>query len=190
MWRGPAAGAGVRFAATLTGGTATVGEPLDPGPLLAAVSLTAVDLDPAAPPRTAGCGLEFPYLPVRADAVARARVDSAAARGVVTDSIDVFAWDPQSRTAHARVFAPGLSVPEDPATGSAALGLGVWLVTSGLLPADGESGYVVHQGVELHRPSVLDCAVTAAGGAVTRAQVTGNVVPIARGEMAVPPFVG
>ncbi|GAA1887405.1 PhzF family phenazine biosynthesis protein [Asanoa iriomotensis] len=176
--------------ATLTGGAATVGEPLDPGPLLAAVSLTAEDLDPAAPPRVAGCGLEFPYLPVRADAVARARVDSAAARGVVADSIDVFAWDPASRTAHARVFAPGLSVPEDPATGSAALGLGVWLVTGGLLAADGESGYVVHQGTELHRPSVLDCVVTAAGGAVTRARVTGNVVPIARGEMAVPPFVG
>ncbi len=85
---------------------------------------------------------------------------------------------------------PGLSVPEDPATGSAALGLGVWLVASGLLPADGESGYVVHQGLELHRPSVLECVVTAQAGAVTSARVTGSVVPIARGEMAVPPFVG
>jgi trans-2,3-dihydro-3-hydroxyanthranilate isomerase len=176
--------------ATLTGAAATVGEPLEPGPLLAAVSLTAEDLDPAGPPRLAGCGLEFPYLPVRADAVARARVDSAAARGVVSDSIDVFAWDPGSRTAHARVFAPGLAVPEDPATGSAALGLGVWLVASGLVAADGESGYVVHQGAELHRPSVVECMVTAAGGRVTSARVTGNVVRIARGEMAVPPFVG
>ena len=176
--------------ATLTGGRATIGEPLDPGPLLAAVGLTATDLDPAGPPRVAGCGLEFPYLPVRPDAVARARVDSVAARGVLSDSIDVFAWDPRTHTAHARVFAPGLSVPEDPATGSAALGLGVWLVTSGLLAADGESGYVVHQGVELHRPSVLECVVTAAAGTVTSARVTGNVVPIARGEMAVPPFVG
>ncbi|MEV4538847.1 PhzF family phenazine biosynthesis protein [Asanoa sp. NPDC049518] len=176
--------------ATLTGGTATVGEPLDPAPLLAAVGLTADDLDPAGPPRIAGCGLEFPYLPVRADAVARARLDTGAAEGVAAHSIDVFSWDPQSRTAHVRVFVPGLSVPEDPATGSAALGLGVWLVTSGLLPADGESGYVVHQGLELHRPSVLECVVTATAGAVTKAQVTGSVVPIARGEMAVPPFVG
>ncbi|MDG4822644.1 PhzF family phenazine biosynthesis protein [Asanoa sp. WMMD1127] len=176
--------------ATLTGGVATVGEPLDPGPLLAAVGLTADDLDPAAPPRVAGCGLEFPFLPVRADAVTRARLDTGAAEGVAAHSIDVFAWDAQSRTAHVRVFVPGLSVPEDPATGSAALGLGVWLVTSGLLPADGESGYVVHQGLELHRPSVLECVVTAAAGAVTGARVTGSVVPIARGEMAVPPFVG
>jgi trans-2,3-dihydro-3-hydroxyanthranilate isomerase len=176
--------------ATLTGGKPTVGDPLDPAPLLAAVGLTAADLDPVAPPRAAGCGLEFPYLPVRADAVARAKVDSAAAAGVVKDSIDVFAWDSSARTAHARVFAPGLSVPEDPATGSAALGLGVWLVASGLLPADGETGYVVHQGAELHRPSTLDCMVTTEGGNVVRAQVTGTVVPIARGEMTVPPFVG
>ncbi|REF96830.1 trans-2,3-dihydro-3-hydroxyanthranilate isomerase [Asanoa ferruginea] len=171
--------------ATLTGGRATVGEPLEPGPLLAAVGLTATDLDGAGPPRVAGCGLEFPYLPVRPDAVARARLD----RAISTD-VDVFAWDPQTRTAHARVFVPGLAVPEDPATGSAALGLGVWLVTNGLLPADGESSYVVHQGVELHRPSVLECSVTAVGGVVTNARVTGNVVPIARGEMAVPPFIG
>jgi trans-2,3-dihydro-3-hydroxyanthranilate isomerase len=117
-------------------------------------------------------------------------VNTAAAQGVVGDSIDVFSWDPDTRTAHARVFAPGLSVPEDPATGSAALGLGVWLVTGGLLPADGEATYVVHQGAEMHRPSTLDCVVTAAGGTVVSATVTGNVVPIARGEMAVPPFVG
>ena len=85
---------------------------------------------------------------------------------------------------------PGLGVPEDPATGSAALGLGVWLVASGLLPGDGESSYAVRQGVELHRPSALDCTVTAAGGAAVGATVDRHVVPVARGEIAVPPFVG
>jgi len=177
-------------AATLTGGTPTVGEPLDPGPLLAAVSLTAADLDPAAPPRVAGCGLAFPFLPVRPDAVARARVDPVAADAAIDDSIDVFAWDAATRTAHVRVFCPGLAVPEDPATGSAALGLGVWLVAGGLLPPEGESAYTVHQGAELHRPSTLECVVTAAAGAAVTARVTGHVVPVARGEIAVPPFVG
>ena len=43
----------------------------------------------------------------------------------------MFAWD-RTTTAYARVFCPGASVPEDPATGSAALGLGVWLVGGGL----------------------------------------------------------
>jgi trans-2,3-dihydro-3-hydroxyanthranilate isomerase len=175
--------------ATLTGGAATVGAELDPGPLLAAVGLTAADHSGPAP-RVAGCGLEFPYLSVRPDAVARARCDPSGVRAAGVNGVAVFCWDAAQRTAHSRVFVPDLGVTEDPATGSAALGLGVWLVTSGLLPADGRSTYRVRQGAEIHRPSTLDCAVTAAGGAVTAATVCGHVTPIASGEIAVPPFVG
>jgi trans-2,3-dihydro-3-hydroxyanthranilate isomerase len=42
----------------------------------------------------------------------------------------------------------------------------------------------------MHRPSALDCTVTATGGVAVAATVSGQVVPIARGEIAVPPFVG
>jgi trans-2,3-dihydro-3-hydroxyanthranilate isomerase len=84
---------------------------------------------------------------------------------------------------------PRVSVPEDPATGSAALGLGVWLV--------GRAGcrrrHLVVHGAPGHRdaPAVLlECTVTAAGGAATTATVSGHVIPIARGEIAVPPFLG
>jgi trans-2,3-dihydro-3-hydroxyanthranilate isomerase len=172
--------------ATLTGGQATVGPPLDPGPLLSAVGLSADDYAGPAP-RVAGCGLEFAYLPVRAEAVARAE-PRAGLPGLA--GVSVFAWDPTHQAAHARVFAPGAGVAEDPATGSAALGFGVWLVTSGLLPSDGESSYVVRQGIELHRPSILECAVSAIGGAPARVTVTGSVVPVASGQIAIPPFVG
>jgi trans-2,3-dihydro-3-hydroxyanthranilate isomerase len=178
-------------AATLTGGTPpTLGAALDPGPLLAMVGLTDEDLAPGAPPRRAGCGLEFTFLPVRGTALAHSWADPAAAAKLGVPQISVFAWDAEQRSAHARVFCPGVAVPEDPATGSAALGLGVWLVASGWLPADGLSSYTVHQGIEMHRPSVLECTVTAAAGAATSATVSGHVVPIARGEMAVPPFLG
>jgi trans-2,3-dihydro-3-hydroxyanthranilate isomerase len=168
-------------AATLTGGTPTVGPELDPAPLLAAAGLTAADFAGPAP-RMAGCGLEWPYLSVRADAVARAEGGA----GIVC----VFAWDPDTRVGHTRVFASARGVLEDPATGSSALGFGVWLVASGLLPGDGETEYTVRQGVEMHRPSMLSCTVTATGGAAVSATVTGHVVPVARGEIAVPPFVG
>ncbi len=57
------------------------------------------------------CGLEFVFLPVRADAVARAAVPPRADAPMLS----VFAWD--AGVAHARVFCPGVSVPEDPATG-------------------------------------------------------------------------
>ncbi|NES14159.1 MULTISPECIES: PhzF family phenazine biosynthesis protein [Micromonospora] len=175
--------------ATLTGGTPTLGPELDPEPLLEMVGLTAADhAGPA--PRVAGCGLEFPYLPVGPDAVARARMNAAAAERYGVEHVSVFSWDAGTQTAHARVFVPGLGVPEDPATGSAALGLGVWLVASGLLPGEGRSEYAIRQGVEIHRPSSLACTVTAAGGVAVGATVTGQVMPVARGEIVVPPFVG
>ncbi len=172
--------------ATLTGGQPKHGPAVDPDPLLSAMGLSFADY--AGPePRIAGCGLDFAYLSVHPDAVARARI--AAGSGVGSD-VCVFAWDPAAFASHARVFAPDKGVPEDPATGSAALGFGVWLVASGLLPPDGESSYVVRQGAELHRPSTLECAVSAVRGVAVRVTVTGSVVPVARGEIAVPPFVG
>ncbi|MEW2426472.1 PhzF family phenazine biosynthesis protein [Micromonospora sp. NPDC047644] len=175
--------------ATLTGGAPTLGPELDPEPLLEIAGLVAEDhIGPA--PRVAGCGLEFPYLPVRPESVARARVDPTAAQRYGVSHVSVFSWDAAAQTAHARVFVPGIGVPEDPATGSAALGLGVWLVASGLLPGEGRSEYAVRQGVEMNRPSALTCTVTAANGVAVGATVAGQVVPVARGEIAVPPFVG
>lgn len=169
-------------AATLTGGTPTVGPPLDPEPLLRRVGLGLEDFAGPAP-RVAGCGLEYTYLSVRPEAVARARTAPGS-------ELCVFAWDAQERRAHSRVFVPELGVAEDPATGSAALGLGVWLVASGLLPGEGESSYQIRQGIEIHRPSTLDCSVVAHDNAAVRVTVTGSVVPVASGHIAVPPFVG
>jgi trans-2,3-dihydro-3-hydroxyanthranilate isomerase len=175
--------------ATLTGGAPTLGAELEPGPLLRSVGLGAEDFAGPAP-RSAGCGLEWCYLPVRPDAVGRARFDPLVAEREGVEHLSVFAWQAGEQLAHARVFAYGLGVNEDPATGSAALGLGVWLVHSGLLPGEGTSSYTVRQGAELHRPSVLDGTVTASGGRAVSATVAGHVVPIGRGEIAVPPFVG
>jgi len=168
--------------ATLTGGTPTLGDELDPAPLLASVGLSTEDFA-GPPPRVAGCGLEFTFLSVVPDAVARASCPPA---GMVS----VFAWDAGMASSHTRVFCPAVGVPEDPATGSAALGFGIWLVASGLLPGENTSAYTIRQGIELHRPSTLDGSVFAANGLATKATVTGHVVPIASGEIAVPPFVG
>jgi trans-2,3-dihydro-3-hydroxyanthranilate isomerase len=172
-------------AAMVTGGTPSVGPALDPDPLLTAVGLTERDYAGPAP-RMAGCGLDFPYLAVRAEALANAVVPPEDE----VRRISVFSWDAEARTAHARVLCPGEGVAEDPATGSAALGLGVWLVASGLVAGDGTTSYTIRQGAEIGRPSTLDCTVTAAAGAATSATVRGHVVPIASGEISVPPFVG
>ena len=175
--------------ATLGNGPLTLGEPLDHLSLLALTGLTVEDhAGPA--PREAGCGLEFHFLPVRRAALSRASVDAAEAARAGVSQISVFAWSADTAEAHARVFCPGVSVPEDPATGSAALGLGVYMTAAGMLPADGTTSYRVHQGIEMGRPSLLSCTVTASAGLATAATVTGHVVPIAKGEIAVPPFVG
>ncbi len=98
----------------------------------------------------------------------------------------MLSWDAATATAYARVFAGDLHWDEDPATGSAALGAGVWLVATGLLPGDGTSSYVVRQGEKMGRPSVLTCTVTASGGQARRRTVQGAVVPIASGRIRVP----
>jgi trans-2,3-dihydro-3-hydroxyanthranilate isomerase len=82
------------------------------------------------------------------------------------------------------VFVPGVGVPEDPATGSAAAGLGMALVASGLLPEGGR--YDIVQGVEMGRPSALFGRVEASDGRATRCHVAGQVQPVASGEIAVP----
>jgi trans-2,3-dihydro-3-hydroxyanthranilate isomerase len=74
---------------------------------------------------------------------------------------------------------------EDPATGSAALALGVYLAAAGLL-GDGRHAYVVEQGVAMGRPSTLRCTVEVVDGVAVATRVTGTVVPIARGEIRVP----
>jgi trans-2,3-dihydro-3-hydroxyanthranilate isomerase len=98
--------------------------------------------------------------------------------------VSIVAWDGTS--ARVRVFAAGAGVPEDPATGSAAVALGAFLVVAGLVPGDGETAYDVVQGVEMGRPSLLRCAVVAQSGKPVETRVSGSTVPVARGEIRIP----
>lgn len=167
--------------AVLTGGTPVLGEDLDPQPLLAAVGLNLGDhVGPAV--REASCGMGFPFVRVRDDAVARAQL----IKPKDFNHIAIFSWDEDTKTAHSRVFAPGVGVGEDPATGSAALAFGVWLVGAGLAVDDGTFTYTIRQGEEIRRPSILRGSVTVSDGSVVSTTVEGHVVPIARGTIAVP----
>ena len=172
---------------TLTGGPPSYGPVLDPAPLLAAVGVGPDDL--AGQARTASCGLGFAYLPVRAPALARLEVGVAALRRALraegpVGGLSVVAWD--GRAARCRVLAVEAGVAEDPATGSAALGLGAWLVGCGLVPPDATTAYDVVQGVEMGRPSLLSCTITAAAGAPVASTVRGRVVPVASGRIRRP----
>ena len=86
-----------------------------------------------------------------------------------------------------RMFAPDVGVAEDPATGSAAVALAVFLVDRGVLAADGQSAFTVAQGAEIGRPSRLQVLVRAEGGVAVSTSVRGGVVAVARGELVALP---
>jgi trans-2,3-dihydro-3-hydroxyanthranilate isomerase len=195
---------GVRFLDSgiveLTATPRDVAGPLDDelvAALLEDIGLSISDV--AGPVWVAGTGLSFVHLPVTEDAVARARpsfkpleeyVDRFAAAGETRDPIEGInvhhvSGEAPELAVHSRVFVPGLDVAEDPATGSAAAGLGVALVAAGRLPEGG--AYTITQGVEMGRPSRLLGRVEAVDGNATRCHVAGEVQKVASGEMAVPP---
>ncbi len=87
-------------------------------------------------------------------------------------------------TVHCRMFAPGLGVPEDPATGSAAGALGAYLVRHGVVtPVDGRATIVVDQGLEVGRPSRIHVTVDGNADSITRVQVGGQAVTVIEGEV-------
>jgi trans-2,3-dihydro-3-hydroxyanthranilate isomerase len=165
--------------------------------LAALVSLGPDDV--AGPAYAAGCGLTWTYLPIVADALPRARavgralsetsIDLSDLRDPV-DGIDVFVAVADNASSpvsvRSRCFVPGFGIPEDPATGSAAAGLGLVLVAAGLAAPDGETAFQIEQGVDMGRPSALRGRVEAHGGTATRVHVSGRVVPIARGSIRIP----
>ena len=95
------------------------------------------------------------------------------------------AGDTSDVTAHCRMFAPGLSVPEDPATGSAAGALGAYLVRTGAaVPVSGEVRLTLEQGVEIGRPSRMTVRVRCGpAGEVTEVRVGGAAVRVITGDV-------
>ncbi|KPJ96473.1 MAG: hypothetical protein AMS18_00805 [Gemmatimonas sp. SG8_17] len=92
-----------------------------------------------------------------------------------------------STTVHCRMFAPGLGVPEDPATGSAAGALGSYLVQRGVVQArNGVATVVVEQGIEIGRPSRIDVEISVGELAeIHEVRVGGQAVTVIRGEVQV-----
>jgi trans-2,3-dihydro-3-hydroxyanthranilate isomerase len=184
----------------LRGGDAHLGTPVAPAVVAAACGLAAHDVSGPAP-RVAGAGIDFVVAPVRTEALSRAQPDLSQLRrsfpADVSHSDDpnalsvagvlLVAWGDDAASFRVRMFAADVGVAEDAATGSAALALGVYLLDAGRLAADGESGYVVHQGVEMGRPSVLRCRLSADAGRTVGVWVAGDVVAIASGTVHVPP---
>ncbi|MEM7354277.1 MAG: PhzF family phenazine biosynthesis protein [Acidobacteriota bacterium] len=144
------------------------------------------------PPMAVSCGLPFLLIPLRSlAAVSRARLDLGLWQDLLADfwapHVHLFAHEAElpGCDLHARMFAPAAGVPEDPATGSAAAAL------AGLLAArspelDGTLRWVVEQGLEIERPSILEIEADKAGGEIIAVRVGGSAVMMSEGWMEIP----
>jgi len=161
--------------------------------LAALLSLDADDVldDARHAPMAVSTGSAFLFVAVRdRAALARCRLDltrwardleSAWARNVFVytgvEEID-------AAPIRARMFAPALGIPEDPATGSAATALAGLLASR--IGRDGVFTWRMEQGVEMGRPSRLEIEADVRGGVVTATRVGGAAVIVGEGMLRLP----
>lgn len=138
--------------------------------------------------RTVSCGMPFVLVPVRApELLAGIALDVAAWRrslmGQWAQELYVYARGYEGEL-RARMFAPAMGIAEDPATGAAAAALAGALATESPI-VEGRLHWVIHQGVEMGRPSQLHISAERAGSAVTAVRVGGYAVRVAEGSLFV-----
>lgn len=83
---------------------------------------------------------------------------------------------------HARMFSPAMGIPEDPATGSAAAAFAGVLMQFEKL-GDGMHEFVIEQGFEMGRPSLIGLQITIEGGALVAAEIGGEAVLVSEGSL-------
>jgi trans-2,3-dihydro-3-hydroxyanthranilate isomerase len=147
------------------------------------------------PVQVVSCGVPYLFIPL----ATREAVDAATSRADAIDaysksiSIDasgvlLFSCErgDDSATVYSRMFAPGLGVGEDPATGSAAGPLGCYLVRHKMVPAAQVARIVDLQGVKMGRPSVIHVAVGLERDEIVGVRVGGDAVLAGEGVLYIP----
>ncbi|MEP7242527.1 MAG: PhzF family phenazine biosynthesis protein [Gammaproteobacteria bacterium] len=137
------------------------------------------------------CGVPFLFVPVRdRAALAKAAPDGAAWKellaGAWAQQTFVFCRDPElaGSNLRARMFAPGFGITEDAATGSAAAAFGGYLAEREA-NRDGTLRWVVEQGFEMGRPSILHVESDVVDGKVKAVRVGGTAVRMSEGTLAI-----
>lgn len=157
--------------------------------LEAALSLPAGALDRDAHcPRLIGAGgVNFVYCCAAIKDVEAAGVNSAAFAELDIDgTVGVYLYAKGGVTKdaayHARMFAPNAGIVEDPATGSAAASLPGQLALAEAL-SDGEHRWLIEQGFEMGRPSLIRARVEVRNNAIVQVRIGGEAVTVQKGEL-------
>jgi trans-2,3-dihydro-3-hydroxyanthranilate isomerase len=150
--------------------------------------------DTGLPVQEVSCGVPFVFVPL----ATRAAVDAAApnlpafdvlceAAGVDNHAMFVFSRErgDYGATVYSRMFAPGLGVFEDPATGAASGPLGCYLVKHGVVPPEQAGKILSLQGVKMGRPSWIHIAIGMDGGEINKVQIGGEAVLVGEGYVEV-----
>jgi trans-2,3-dihydro-3-hydroxyanthranilate isomerase len=138
------------------------------------------------------CGVPFLFVPVRnRAALGRAAPDTAAWKQILgsawASQAFVFCRDPELVTSQlrARMFAPEFGIAEDPATGVAAAAFAGYLAARETLE-NGTLRWIVEQGFEMGRPSLLHVEADRTDGKVVAVRVGGTAVRMSEGMLTAP----
>ncbi len=167
----------------------TMPDDLGPGPepeVLAAL----LGLEPGAigfgrhRPSRHGTGPRFTCVPVASVAhLDGIRPASAPEEG---DGLYLYAPDPEATglAFRTRMFAPGMGIAEDPATGAAAAAFAGVLMQFETL-GEGSHDVAIAQGQAMGRPSRIDLQVTVENGALRAVEIGGSAVLVTQGRLHV-----
>jgi trans-2,3-dihydro-3-hydroxyanthranilate isomerase len=170
-----------------------VGPPPPAPELIAAVlSLELSDLLEGEAPQALSCGVPFLFVPLRdRAALRRARLDLARWQATLASywapHIYPFTYDAErpGSQVRARMFAPASGISEDPATGGAAVALAGYLGARD--PArQATLRWVIEQGFEIGRPSILEIEADKHDGAIVATRVGGAAVLMSEGTIEIP----
>jgi trans-2,3-dihydro-3-hydroxyanthranilate isomerase len=144
------------------------------------------------PFEVASCGVPFFFVPLRdLQAIRNIRLNGEVTERILAsvEASGVFIFTQEvergGSTVHSRMFAPGLGVTEDPATGAASGPLGCYLVKNGLVAAEPVARIVSEQGVEMGRPSIIRIEIEQSGAEITKVRVGGECRYIGEGVIEV-----
>src|SRR5262247_3427459 len=140
-------------------------------------------------PTRYSAGNAFTFVPVASlEAIGKAQVSSGHWEAGMGGGTGAFLYCRQTvhttSAFHARMFAPEHGVPEDPATGSAAVGLAGVVHRFDALP-DGLHKKVIEQGFEMGRPSLIELSLQVKAGKLESVRIGGHAVRVAEGTIEV-----
>ena len=142
-------------------------------------------------PTCFAAGNSFTFVPVTSlQAMGKAAVNSQHWATAMTDNgatgAFLYCRETMHTTSafHARMFAPAMGIPEDPATGSAVVTFAGIIQRFDELP-DGHHKRIIEQGFEMGRPSIISLSAEVERGKLANVRIGGNAVRITEGRITV-----